>query len=155
MKTTVTINGITQTIELTKEQMELIEAEKFGRVSKNRIFYYLGVHNKIFNTCDDRGDYVNNLFETGNYFLTEEAAEREAKITSLRRRMIRFSDEHSGDGKWYGKKKHWYIIYRNSLNKLELSHTSEFREFEKVYFNSEEAAKLAIEKFKDELMELV
>lgn len=118
--------------------------------------YFLHSSGDVFSDSWDGIEADNKYFSQGNIFLTEEAAELEAKRRNLLTRFRAFRDECNGD--W---EPDWKNAYENKLfickvdSKLEVYVSSIGNSFAMFgYFKNSEDAERAIELFGDEIKEL-
>ena len=118
--------------------------------------YFLQSSGDVFSDSWDGIEADNKYFSQGNIFLTEEAAELEAKRRNLLTRFRAFRDECNGD--W---EPDWKNAYENKLfickvdSKLEVYVSSIGNSFAMFgYFKNSEDAERAIELFGDEIKEL-
>jgi hypothetical protein len=155
MKTTITLNGITQEIELTPEQERLFKVGKTGweRVEEECQYYYTQNDLEAVNEQEYYTAYDNNLYNLGFYHSTEEHAIKQAKIDSLRRRIQRFADENYPDVKWDGENEHWDVVRNDGCFYIR-THTIMRTPFQ-IHFGSKEGAEKAIELFGDEIKEMM
>lgn len=160
MKTTVTINGITQEIELTQGQLKLFEKPMTGweRVDKGCRYYVARCANttEVVEVYENDDKYDSVRYVNGFYSNTPEHCTRQFKIDSLRRRMQRFADMHYPDLEWNNKNSHFYIHIQYELAELEINWDwmNNYKDPFQVYFNSLESAEKAIELFGAEILEL-
>ena len=94
-------------------------------------------------------------FNTGNTFLTKEAAELESKRRNLLTRFRAFRDECNGDWKpdWSNRDEKWEIDYtEEEVKALWTSGVNSFSTF--GYFKNKQDTQRAIELFGDEIKEL-
>jgi len=155
MKTTITLNGITQEIELTPEQERLFKKPKTGweRVERGDEYYWTNKDggSGTYTEIDDETDGV--LYKGGFYHSTKEHAIKQAKIDSLRRRMQRFADENYPDVEWDGESNHWIIFFDGSI--IFTGVHREVRHPFQIYFGTEVGARRAIELFGAEIKEMM
>ena len=103
-----------------------------------------------FNSLEDK-----ERFNTGNTFLTKQAAELEAKRRNLLTRFRAFRDECNGDWKpdWSNRDEKWEIDYtEEEVKALWTSGVNSFSTF--GYFKNKQDTQRAIELFGDEIKEL-
>jgi hypothetical protein len=153
MKTTITLNGITQEIELTPEQERLFSGTGWERVSDGGLYYYTFSNLTATKVRETRHSDDSRNYNNGFYHSTKEHAIKQAKIDSLRRRMQRFADENYKDVEWGRVNEHWLVVLEGA--RLFVGEYRELRHPFQIYFGSKEGAEKAIELFGDEIKEMM
>ena len=157
MKLTGTYNGKTIELELTEEQVKILEQagkNKTGweRVEKNQPYYV--------NYADDYGwttecfeDVGTNRYKNSNYFSDEILAKNICRAQTLQRKLWRRSAELCKKMNWKDSMTKKYSIYYNyDIDSLRTSCTLFYRGLGEIYFDTKEHAEQVIEEFKDELI---
>lgn len=171
MKTKISINGEDFEVELSEQSKDFLidhfrqmdkllkaveKNKKIKRTGYERVDlgeeYFTDVNGEIYYfeenySCDKE-------YEAANYYSDETVAENNARADMLMRRVRRFSVEHREhelDWKDRGQKK-YSIYFDHEAESLLIDEMHVIQDFGKMYFDSKETAKAAIEEFKDELI---
>lgn len=126
----------------------------YERVGPNESFYVddaLGVCQELPDTDEDVKD---EFFENATYYSDVTVANNNSRADKLMRQLRRFAVEHR-DNKvdWKNANQRKYFIdYNNSNDELGAAYSVLHNYFGVIYFDTEKAAKLAIETFHDELI---
>jgi hypothetical protein len=93
------------------------------------------------------------FYAMANYYSDQTVAENNARADRLMRQLRRFAVEHrEKEIDWGNENQHKYFISYDRWGKeLEVEYDTQYKVCGLIYFDSREAAKLAIEAFKDEL----
>ena len=157
MKLTGTYNGKPIELELTEEQVEVLEqAEKketgWERSEQSQTYYVnyadgYGLVTESFDSIDA------NRYEKANYFSNETLAKDIQRAQTLQRKLWRRSAELCEKVNWRNPEtKKYYIIYDYEDDELGVDFCIFGRGLEEIYFDTEEHAEQVIEEFKDELL---
>lgn len=159
MKAKLIIDGKEIEVEISDEQAKaLTEKPKkktgYERVERGRIYYradYLGI---VIKESDNRCYYDEDCYNTANYYADKTLAENNARADKLFRQLRRFAVEHREKAiDWNDKNQPKYsIVFDCIRKKTYIGKYWDIHMFKTIYFDSEEAARLASETFKDELM---
>lgn len=157
MKLTGNYNGKTIELELTEEQVKILEQagkNKTGweRVEKNQPYYV--------NYADDYGwttecfeDVDTNRYKNSNYFSDETLAKNIIRAQTLQRKLWRRSAELCEKMNWENPiTKKYYIYYDCKDCKLSVTADFQTKGFGEVCFDTMEHAKQVIEEFRNELI---
>ena len=138
--------------ELTK----LVKPEKktgYEKVEEyNKVYYYVDSYGdvKLSRSSNELCEKI--IYENSNYYSNQTVAENNARADKLMRQLRRFAVEHRVDGiNWNDKTPKYFFWYEYEDKEIEIDRAYAMREVGTVYFDSEKAAKLAIETFHDEL----
>ena len=139
------------------ESLKAMEANQIGRAKYGRAYWYVDEIGQIVSTteCDTLSD--NYRYESGNYYLTSEDAERAEKQIRLYRLLDRFSRQNGWtDELWKNSitGKH-YIYFDYNYKSIETESVHISRHICQVYFVSQSVAQQAIEKYHDLIMEVM
>ena len=96
----------------------------------------------------------NEFYDSANYYSDETIAENNIRADKLLRQLRRFAVEHrKSEIDWHNESQCKYYIYNetNTTN-LDIDYCHITRYFGGIYFDTAEAAQLAIETFHDELV---
>lgn len=157
MKLTGTYNGKPIELELTEEQVEVLEqAEKketgWERV-KNNESYCVNFANGCGLSTERFDDIDANRYEKANYFSNETLAKNIIRAQTLQRKLWRRNAELCENMDWNNPDKDkWYIWYDCEQKEISLGISLEGYEFGQVYFDTKEHAEQVIEEFNDELL---
>lgn len=150
-------NGKEIAVTVTEEQLKELETsvKKTGyeRCKHYGVYYLENTIGEIDSLYDD-SIYDDNLYKSGNYYSDKTVAENNAKADTLMRKLRRFAVEHrEHELDWNNRCQiKWFINYDYVHKSLDVYCRNHVREFNTIYFDSEETAKAAIEEFKDELI---
>ena len=146
-------------IEISEEEYKKLqpsEEKKTGyeRVPKNGHYFYEFGKGDVESDVEDCYDIDNEYYESADYYSSPIVAEKNDRADKLMRQLRRFSVEHRGRGVDFNStetKKH-YIYYDCVRDELRTTYTFYAGVFGVIYFDSEETAQAAIDKFRDELI---
>ena len=146
-------------IEISEEEYKKLqpsEEKKTGyeRVPESDIYFYANTKGDVETACEDCYDVDDEYYESANYYSDKTVAENNARADKLMRQLRRFSVEHRERGVNFNSTetaKH-YIYYDCIHDELDITFTFFARVFGMVYFDSEETAQAAMDKFRDELI---
>lgn len=96
----------------------------------------------------------NEFYDSANYYSDETIAKNNARADKLMRQLRRFAVEHrKSEIDWHNESQCKYYIYNetNTTN-LDIDYCHITRYFGGIYFDTAEAAQLAIDTFRDELI---
>lgn len=121
-------------------------------------YYYIDDYGKVdylegYNTSYEKNKYIRGLA-----FKTTEEAERYDKERILLFKLHKWAKEHNGGWtpNWEGDGVKWYVTYETDRNILKINWCVCCRQFIKLpYFKSEELAREFIEKFGEEIIEVL
>lgn len=134
--------------QVNEDDLTQIGKEKSNRQDEGNPYYYIDAWMTAELDCDKNDDYTEQLYDCGNYFLTEKDCADAARAVSLWLRMKRFADEHNKNN--LGNHIICFDRYDKKLRAFRMM--MGFDKLFQVYFDSEETARQAIEEFKDDLM---
>ena len=143
-------------IEISEEEYKKLQPSETGyeRVPESDIYFYAHSGGYVGTASEDYCNIDNEYYELANYYSDKTVAENNARADKLMRQLRRFAVEHRGhevDFNSTETAKH-YIYYDCIHDELDITFTFFARVFGMVYFDSEEAANAAIDKFRDELI---
>lgn len=150
----------TNIIEIDGKKYQLVEVKeepkprKTGYERHKGDFYYVcNTKGEIVAQIDD-APYDDCLYNIANYHTDQQLANDNARADALMRNLRRFSAEgrkQKIDWRNFYQYK-FYIYFDHEYKKIKVASYKRFQEFCKVFFDTEELAKAAIEKYRDELM---
>lgn len=158
MKLTGTYNGKPIELELTEEQVEVLEqAEKkktgWERVKEGETFWCAGTTDTAFEFQEVSSCRDDKLFSDANYFSDATLAQNIIRVQELQRKLWRRSAELCEKVNWRNPEtKKYYIIYDYEDDELGVDFCIFGRGLEEIYFDTEEHVEQAIKEFKDELI---
>lgn len=159
MKAKLIIEGKEIEIEISAEEYKKLqpsEEKKTGyeRVSKNNTYYYVSSKGEVEGTMDAFYYIDDAYYESANYYPSEIVAKNNARADNLMRQLRRFAVEHKGCGVNFNNTntKKYFIYCDYEDDELRVTSVFRFKNFGTIYFNSEETAQAAIDKFHDELI---
>ena len=143
-------------VEISEEEYKKLQPSKTGyeRVPESDIYFYANTKGDVETACEDCYDVDDEYYESANYYSDKTVAENNARADRLIRQLRRFAVEHRGHGVNLNdtNTEKYYICYDYEGNELEATFTFVARVFGVIYFDSEETAQAAIDKFRDELI---
>ena len=159
MKAKLIIEGKEIEIEISEEEYKKLQSSEekktgYERVPKSDIYFYTYPSGCVETTCEDCYNIDDECYESANYYSDKTVAENNTRADKLMRQLRRFSVEHRGhevDFNSTETKKH-YIYYDCIRDELRTTYTFYAGVFGVIYFDSEETANAAIDKFRDELI---
>lgn len=142
--------------DLLKFDFEEIKETKtpYKRVNIDEAYYFVCEEGRVryFKELNDHVD--NKQFNSLNYFNNRNYAEYVAFKETLMRKMDRFAWEHNAKViNWDGNVTKYYIAFDDDNKKVDVCGCYVVQSND-IYFTSKEIAKMALEKFKDDLMKL-
>jgi hypothetical protein len=158
MKAKLVIEGKEFPIEINDPEMQklLEQPQKTGyeRVHHGEKFYSLDPYGGACECTEDEIEYRDQVYRCGNYYSSKMVALNNSHADKLMRQLRRFSMEHGGNKiDWNNDKQDkYYIRYIYDGNILDICHTQLDRNAFAIYFESYNAAALAIGYFHDELI---
>ena len=146
-------------IEISEEEYKKLqpsEEKKTGyeRVAEGDGFFYISSVGVTSFGIDRHKTVDDNFYESANYHSSDVVAKNNARADKLMRQLRRFSVEHRERGVNLNdtNTEKYYIYYDYVSNKFGAAFTFYARVFGVIYFDSEETANAAIDKFHDELI---
>ena len=159
MKAKLIIEGKEIEIEISEEECKKLqpsEEKKTGyeRVPESDVYFYTYPSGCVETACEDCYDIDDEYYESANYYSDKTVAENNARADKLVRQLRRFAVEHREHGVNLNdiNTEKYYICYDYEGNELGTTFTFVARVFGIIYFDSEETANAAIDKFRDELI---
>ena len=158
MKAKLIVEGREFSIEINDPKLEkLLKPQKktgYERVENGETVFYTGVLGDVCRLQDTRGNVPNDAFIVGNYYSDQIIAENNTRAEILMRQLRRFAVEHrESEIDWKIPTFVKYTIkYDHNRENIKVDNLRYIQLFGTVWFDSEEAANLAIETFRDELI---
>lgn len=120
-------------------------------------YYVLDGYGKVYSLKGFSMNYIRCQYERGLAFKTREQAEQFKKEQILLFKLHKWAEEHNGGWTFHENNTfNFYVIYKNSDKKLDVSWCSSIQSFTKLpYFKSREIAEQFIEEFGDEIIEVL
>lgn len=158
MKAKLIVEGKEFDIEINDlELAKLVKPPKktgYERVSPGDDYFYV-VDADVCSMDEDASSGDEESYEVANYYSDRIVAENNARADKLLRQLRRFAVEHRENSICWVKghfNYKWRIIYDYSNDRVNLTKGWGRRNVFAIYFDTEEAANLAIETFHDELI---
>lgn len=109
---------------------------------------------KTFVECTENSEFDEEVYKSGNYYSDPDVAFSNIRADNLMRQLRRFAVENrKSDIDWTNDNQRKYRLYYDYLDEeFFIDSNMSYRDFGQIYFDTEETAKLAVEKFKDELL---
>lgn len=119
-------------------------------------YYYTNEYGKVDYLDGYNTSYEKNKYIRGLAFKTEEEAEKYDKERILLFKMHKWAEEHNEGWTFHENNTfNFYVIYKNSDKKLDVSWCSSIQSFTKLpYFKSREIAEQFIEEFGEQIKEV-
>ena len=137
-----------------KKQIEECDKKVFKPNKLGEKYYSISTNGEIDQYYFYNDNVNKEIIDFGNYFKTQEEAERKRFEIRLHRQLELFALENNeNEIDWNNTDKNKYYIYYNyDDNCLDVEDIYDYRDFGQVYFTSEEIAEKAIETFKYDLI---
>ena len=146
-------------VEISKEEYKKLqpsEEKKTGyeRVPESDIYFYANTKGDVETACEDCYDVDDEYYESANYYSDKTVAENNARADKLMRQLRRFAVEHRECEVNFNNinTEKYYIYYDYETDALGVGLVLRTKIFGAIYFDSEETANAAIDKFRDELI---
>ena len=158
MKAKLVVEGKEFPIEILDPELQKLLAppKKTGyeRVEMDERFYSIRADTSIFSPLEAHSNEHNVYYDTANYYSDKTVAENNARADMLMRQLRRFAAEHrENELDWSKKRLPKYFIrydHDDTCFFIDCGYASEI--FGCIYFDTKEAADLAIKTFHDELI---
>lgn len=135
-----------------KKQIEECNKKVFKPIKLGEKYYSISTNGEIdsYNFCNDNVD--KELIDFGNYFKTQEEAERKYFEIKLHRQLELFALENNDTEIDWSDRSKKYVINYNKDNGIFIDMVYTLKIFGQVYFTSKEIAEKALETFQDDLL---
>lgn len=144
-------------VEIDENALKSVEEPKkktgYERVDYYERYYY-EADDRVGSHVDGNDEADHGFYNSANYYSDESVARHNARADTLMRRLRRFAVEHrTKELDWNDSHENkYYIAYDHDDKQLIDRANQIYQSFGRIYFDSEETAKAAIEEFKDELI---
>lgn len=139
-----------------KEQIKQCDNNKVWKPEYKENYYTFDVYGEgeAIKYTNVNSNLDNDIIKFGSYFKTKEEAERASFELKLHNNLKRFALENNEcDIDWDNEEQYkHYVCYDNNNSEIGISYAWQSREFNQVYFTSEEIVIKCIETFKDDLI---
>ena len=159
MKAKLIIEGKEIEIEISEEEYKKLQSPEekktgYERVPESDVYFYTYPSGCVETTCETCYDIDDECYESANYYSDKTVAENNTRADKLMRQLRRFAVEHREHGVNLNdiNTEKYYMYYDYDDNELRVSFVFCSRNFGAIYFDSEETANAAIDKFHDELI---
>ena len=135
-----------------KKQIEECDKKVFKPNKFGEKYYTISTKGKIgsYSFCND--DFDKEILDFGNYFKTQEEAERKRFEIRLHRQLELFALENNVTEINWNDSSEKYMINYNKDKGIFIDRVYTLKIFGQVYFTSKEIAEKALESFKDDLV---
>ena len=135
-----------------KKQIEECDKKVFKPSKFGEKYYTISTKGKIgsYSFCND--DFDKEIIDFGNYFKTQEEAERKRFEIRLRRQLELFALEKNDTEIDWNDSSEKYMINYNKDKGIFIDRVYTLKIFGQVYFTSKEIAEKALETFKNDLI---
>ena len=135
-----------------KKQIKECDKKVFKPNKFSKKYYTISTKGKIgsYSFCND--DFDKEIIDFGNYFKTQEEAERKRFEIRLHRQLELFALENNDtEIDWNIHSEKYVINYSKKMGPF-IIEVYDLKDFGQVYFTSKEIAEKALETFKDDLV---
>ena len=135
-----------------KKQIKECDKKVFEPIKLGEEYYSISTNGEIdqYNFCNDNFD--KEIIDFGNYFKTQEEAERKYFEIRLHRQLELFALENNDiEIDWNIHSEKYVINYGKKMG-LFIIEVYDLKDFGQVYFTSKEIAEKALETFKNDLI---
>ena len=135
-----------------KKQIEECDKKVFKPIKSGEKYYSISTKGKIgsYSFCND--DFDKEIIDFGNYFKTQEEAERKCFEIRLHRQLELFALENNDTEITWDINSEKYLINYSKDMGIVIDKVYTLKDFGQVYFTSREIAEKALETFKDDLV---
>lgn len=159
MKATLIVEGKEFSVEIQDPELQkLLKPPKktgYERVEKGNNYFYTYNDASVV-SIEDSGDALSYIdYDSADYYSDQDVAENNARAEKLMRQLRRFAVEQREYELYWARgccNEKWSIIYDCPNCRLVVKKHWDEKEAFAIYFDTEEAANLAIETFRDELI---
>ena len=152
------IDGKEIEIQINEEQLKQLCAQKKKTGYERAEFgkNYWRVNDDGFpsiSITEGKGHHDTVLYDTANYYSDKIVAENNARADRLMRQLRRFAVERREEKiDWKETSQHKFYIYYTNKYGISIGDVVALYDFGAIYFDTKEAAHLAIDAFRDELL---
>ena len=135
-----------------KKQIEKCDKKVFKPIKSGEKYYSISTKGKIglYSFCND--DFDKEIIDFGNYFKTQEEAERKRFEIRLHRQLELFALENNDTEITWDINSEKYLINYSKDMGIVIDKVYTLKDFGQVYFTSREIAEKALETFKNDLI---
>ena len=135
-----------------KKQIEECDKKVFKAIKSGEKYYSISTKGKIssYSFCND--DFDKETIDFGNYFKTQEEAERKRFEIRLHRQLELFALENNDTEITWDINSEKYLINYSKDMGIVIDKVYTLKDFGQVYFTSREIAEKALETFKNDLI---
>ena len=156
MKAKLIVEGREFPIEIQDPELQkLLTPQKLTGYERVEGMYFYSTTNSQLDWATDKScDFDDEKYESANYYSNKTVAQNNVRADKLMRQLRRFAAEHREKTiNWDNKKQNKYSIFYDCNNHEVMVGTDIFLRYHgTIYFDSGEAAQLAIDTFHDELI---
>ena len=136
-----------------KKQIEECDKKVFKPNELGEKYYTISTKGKIDSCSFCNDDFDKEIIDFGNYFKTQEEAERKRFEIKLHRQLELFALENNDTeiNWWNDSSKKYKINYSKNIG-MSIDKVYSLKDFGQVYFTSKEIAEKALETFEDDLI---
>ena len=155
MKAKLIIDGNEMDIEISEEELLKFKPKMktgYEKVGHGHTYSFVNTYGEV-RTLDDAGSDDDLNYDIANYYSDRTVAENNARADKLMRQLRRFAVEHRVNTlRWTSGIQYKYSIYFDyGMQSLLVELNKSSRAFSGIYFDSDKAARLAIDTFREEL----
>ena len=135
-----------------KKQIEECDKKVFKPNELGEKYYTISTKGKIGSCSFCNDDFDKEIIDFGNYFKTQEEAERKRFEIKLHRQLELFALENNEtEIDWNDMSKKYMIFYSKNIG-MSIDKVYSLKDFGQVYFTSKEIVEKALETFEDDLI---
>lgn len=151
------VDGKEIVCQISEEQLAQLQENKktgYERVTTGENYFAIDECGEVNEYEEEYCLNDNVSFNVANYYSDRTLAENDERYYRLHRQLKRFAVENRKKKiDWEdGKHVKYYLSYRPDLKEIEVLSAVTTKDFSQIYFDSQETAERAVEKFKDELI---
>ena len=136
-----------------KKQIEECDKKVFKPNELGKKYYTISTKGKIGSCSFCNDDFDKEIIDFGNYFKTQEEAERKRFEIKLHRQLELFALENNDtEINWWDNSSEKYLIDYSKDMGISIGVVYSLKDFGQVYFTSKEIAEKALETFEDDLI---
>jgi hypothetical protein len=123
----------------------------YERVPQDKMYYHANAYGDVDHDYDFYSEDNNILYDEANYYSDYNVALNNVRAETLMRQLRRFAVEHRDKELRFAPGEFKYLIYYRN-GEIGMYTQDAYMIFGTIYFDSVNAAQLAIDTFKDELL---
>lgn len=153
------VNGKTYETEVDTQTLLSLVPELnntgYERAEYNEKFYFMSAADGVCPYIEMLDTECETIYLNANYYSDKTLAENNARADKLMRKLRRFAvEKRTKDISWnpHNVSDKYYIYYNHNTTSLDVYTSNLCQTFGTIYFDDEYTARLAIDRFRDELL---